>query len=363
MDKSEQPEKLLSIVVPVYNAETYIKQCLDSLLEQDTEQEKYEIICINDGSTDDSLRILEEYAKKYDNIRLIDKQNEGVSVARNLGLEKACGKYVWFVDADDWIARNCFGVIFNGIEKYHPSVAQIHFNWIKAAWRVKECRRVILNKDNVSCSIHGLSFLPFDGAWSVIVRKEILDRYQHRFFRDLHYGEDILFVRELFDRMRMEVENDDAVHKVLHCTGEIFYYYRQHEQSAMSVSWTKNRKRYMDALLKMAQINKERMEDESKPKWYNDEYRERFYHRMFNYMMNWLPGSGLDVKKTIKELREKKIWPCKIRAKISKEKPQGLKEKLVSFYREIAFENCWLYIRYHRQMEKKYKKSDAYSKQ
>ena len=116
MDKSEQPEKLLSIVVPVYNAETYIKQCLDSLLEQDTEQEKYEIICINDGSTDDSLRILEEYAKKYDNIRLIDKQNEGVSVARNLGLEKACGKYVWFVDADDFIKPNCLKMIKVPIE-------------------------------------------------------------------------------------------------------------------------------------------------------------------------------------------------------------------------------------------------------
>ena len=129
MGKDEmETECLLSVIVPVYNTEKYIGNCLDSLLEQDIDKEKYEIICINDGSTDDSLSVLQKYADNYDNILLIDKPNEGVSVSRNLGLDKAKGRYVWFIDADDWVARNCMGVIAQEIENDNPSVLQVHFD-------------------------------------------------------------------------------------------------------------------------------------------------------------------------------------------------------------------------------------------
>src|SRR5699024_7703741 len=150
----------LSIIVPVYNTEKYIETCLESLLNQDIDKSMYEIICVNDGSTDGSLAILKEYAKQYDNVVLIDKENEGVSIARNIGLEKARGDYVWFIDADDWVARQCFGVIKQEIAKYDPSVVQIGFDWIKAEWRIAECTNAILNKEKVKCSVHKISVLP-----------------------------------------------------------------------------------------------------------------------------------------------------------------------------------------------------------
>lgn len=352
---------LLSIIVPVYNTEKYIENCLDSLLEQDIDKSMYEIICINDGSTDGSLPILEEYAERYDNIVLINKSNEGVSIARNLGLEKSKGRYIWFIDSDDWIARECLGVIAQEIQKYDPSVVQIDFDYIQAEWRVKECASVFLNKGNVKCSVHNVSVLPYVGACSSIIKKELLNHYKHKFIEYLHYGEDVLFMRELFDRMRMEEEQGGIVHKMVHCQGEIFYYYRMHDESAMRSSWSKHRERYMESLLKMACIDQERMQDTSKPKWYNEEYEELFYQRIYNYMMDWLPGGYGNLKEQLRQLRKANLYPC---PKPSKKVQRKLTEvsgisRIKVLYKYFAFRWRWLYPLYYMQMKRKYLKAEG----
>ena len=94
---------MISIIVPVYNSELYLKKCLDSIISQT--YENIEIICIDDNSSDDSLRILQEYEKKDQRIKVLQKVNEGVSFARNAGLDMARGDYILFVDSDDWIDR------------------------------------------------------------------------------------------------------------------------------------------------------------------------------------------------------------------------------------------------------------------
>lgn len=99
----------LSIIIAVYNTERYISECLDSLLEQDYPKDDYEIICINDGSTDDSLSILEAYRSQCSNVVILNQSNKGVCRARNAGLEIAKGDYVWFVDSDDFIQTIILG--------------------------------------------------------------------------------------------------------------------------------------------------------------------------------------------------------------------------------------------------------------
>lgn len=94
----------ISIIVPVYNTEPYLEQCLDSIINQTLED--IEIICVNDGSTDNSLSILEEYASKDNRIKIINQENEGQGFARNNGLKSVNGEYVLFVDSDDWIELN-----------------------------------------------------------------------------------------------------------------------------------------------------------------------------------------------------------------------------------------------------------------
>ena len=94
----------LSIIIPVYNVENYISQCLESIFSQSFKD--FEIICVNDGSSDNSLGVLQNFKAKDDRIIIIDKKNEGSGIARNAGLAIAKGDYVYFVDGDDWIADN-----------------------------------------------------------------------------------------------------------------------------------------------------------------------------------------------------------------------------------------------------------------
>lgn len=93
----------LSIIVPAYNVEQYLAKCIDSCLNQNLAKDNYEIIVVIDGSPDNSLAIAQTYAGQNENIKIIIQDNQGLSMARNNGLKVARGKYVWFVDSDDWI--------------------------------------------------------------------------------------------------------------------------------------------------------------------------------------------------------------------------------------------------------------------
>ena len=101
----------LSIVIPVYNTVKYLRECLDSCLAQDIPASEYEIICVDDGSTDNSPQIIDEYAARFPNVVAIHQANGGVSTARNTGIDHAKGEYIWFVDSDDYILENSLGEI------------------------------------------------------------------------------------------------------------------------------------------------------------------------------------------------------------------------------------------------------------
>lgn len=96
----------LSIVIPCYNMEHYLPECLDSLFQQNLELSDFEVIVVNDGSEDGTLRIAETYAETHGNIKIIDKKNAGVGAARNSGYDLAAGKYLYFLDPDDYLAQN-----------------------------------------------------------------------------------------------------------------------------------------------------------------------------------------------------------------------------------------------------------------
>ncbi len=106
---------LISIIVPIYNADKYISQCMDSLINQS--YSNIEIICVNDGSTDLSSDLIEQVYKKDNRVTLINKENGGVSSARNLGLSKAIGEYVMFVDSDDWIDHDTCEQMIDVVDK------------------------------------------------------------------------------------------------------------------------------------------------------------------------------------------------------------------------------------------------------
>lgn len=100
----------ISVIIPVYNVEKYLEQCLDSILEQNFKD--YEVIAINDGSTDKSYNILLEYKEKYDNLIIINNKSKGVGAARNYGVELAKGEYILFLDSDDYVEKNLLDTVY-----------------------------------------------------------------------------------------------------------------------------------------------------------------------------------------------------------------------------------------------------------
>ncbi|MBR5160328.1 MAG: glycosyltransferase family 2 protein, partial [Thermoguttaceae bacterium] len=101
----------ISVIIPVYNVEPYLRECLDSVVNQTFRD--IEIICVNDGSTDGSPAILEEYAAKDSRIIIIHQQNGGLSAARNSGMNAAKGDFILFVDSDDYIKQNTLEITYN----------------------------------------------------------------------------------------------------------------------------------------------------------------------------------------------------------------------------------------------------------
>jgi glycosyltransferase involved in cell wall biosynthesis len=116
--------KLLSVIIPVYNAAPYVEACINSIYQQRLDGNDFEIILINDGSTDDSLLIITELQKRHDNIHIFSQKNQGPSVARNKGIKEACGKYISFVDADDLLIPGALSYLINYAERYSTDVIE-----------------------------------------------------------------------------------------------------------------------------------------------------------------------------------------------------------------------------------------------
>lgn len=115
----------LSIIVPVYNVEKYVEKCIRCCENQNIPTSDFEIIAVNDGSTDNSLQILQGVSKDYDNIKIVNQANLGLSAARNAGMLHASGDYYMFVDSDDWITSNCLGSLMSKLEKETPDCLAI----------------------------------------------------------------------------------------------------------------------------------------------------------------------------------------------------------------------------------------------
>lgn len=129
---------ILSIIVPVYNVEAYLRKCADSLLDQDLPSSDYEIILVDDGSTDGSGHLCDSIAAGHNSIRVVHQQNKGLSAARNAGIAEARGKYIQFVDSDDYLNPNVLGGIINELESNDLDILRINYQNVNAAGEVFE---------------------------------------------------------------------------------------------------------------------------------------------------------------------------------------------------------------------------------
>ena len=181
----------VSIIVPVYNVEKYLKRCLDSLINQTLSN--IEIICINDGSKDCSGNILTEYALKDERIIVIDQENAGVSIARNVGMEVAKGEYIGFVDSDDWVDLDYFEKLYNSAKQNNCDIAVagvIRLNKFKRKFYLNYDKLIITNDKDKKFE---LCDIPEQGCvWNKIYQTNLLKSFNLKFEEGIYY-EDAIF--------------------------------------------------------------------------------------------------------------------------------------------------------------------------
>lgn len=205
----------LSVIVPVYNSEKYLARCLDSIVNQDG---KFEIIAINDGSTDKSSEILQQYAQEYSNIKIINQKNQGVSASRNKGMLEAQGDYIIFVDSDDWLEDNAFEQILKSLKKDSPDILLAAYydvydrEWVKnlrgeeaASQEQEEAKFPISKLDNLSLfspfygkDAHSDLFYSGTGVRGQVFRTDFIKEHKFAFPLGINCGEDDVFVYRSF---------------------------------------------------------------------------------------------------------------------------------------------------------------------
>lgn len=220
--------KKVSIILPVYNAERFLRKCIESILGQS--YELWELIAIDDGSKDGSLNILKSYDEKDKRIIVVSKQNEGVAIARNVALEHATGEFVYFVDADDVVMPNALQMLVSEIEN-------------KQATFVK-CDFIPIDEDGKQVFVNKKQFLrrKYDGKvldaekffpkilmnefflWTCLFRKEIIDTYHIRFIPHCRLMEDAAFIADYLLHSNENIYKDACV-----------YCYRKYSGAATAV--------------------------------------------------------------------------------------------------------------------------------
>lgn len=192
----------ISVIIPVYNVEQYLKKCLDSVLAQSIKN--YEIILVDDGSTDSSGYICDQYASTDDRITVIHKHNGGLSDARNIGYEASVGDYIFFLDSDDWIEQNALEMLFDTAKKYGADIVISNFFYAYD------------DHFEIACSISETSVLNREQAMSELIREKMFQSFAwgKLFKRDLLIGvpfpvgklyEDIYWAHIIFDKISKAV--------------------------------------------------------------------------------------------------------------------------------------------------------------
>ncbi len=187
----------ITIIVPVYNVERYLNKCIDSILGQTFTD--FELLLIDDGSTDNSGEICDEYATNDCRIHLFHKANGGVSSARNLGLINAKGKYIWLVDSDDWIEMNCLGSIISTMEQEQLDALQIGYYTVNDKV-ILPCNSKYRKTTGVLTSqVYVTPDLFIGGVCGTIFKRELAIKNSILFDEELKIAEDQLFFLAIFN--------------------------------------------------------------------------------------------------------------------------------------------------------------------
>ena len=277
--------KKLSILIPAYNVERWLPRCLNSILSQ--VKDDIEIVIVDDGSTDTTLQCANEFAEKWNDIRVFSKHNEGVGAARNYLLDKACGEFIWFVDSDDYIAE---GALRHILSELNSTI------------------------DLLSVSYNGGVFTPFEGSateyiqkgyingylWTKIIRRSVIEDAHIRFDPQRYSQEDWFFLMQVYPLLG----------NIRQITLQAYVYCDDNENSVMREAHAEHTRRNVA----------DSRETICNFKSFIDSHRDQSYSRAYEQWMNFSAAGYLyslfpidytmeEIKNDIKIFKEKGVYP------------------------------------------------------
>lgn len=277
--------KKLSILIPAYNVERWLPRCLNSILSQ--VKDDIEIVIVDDGSTDTTLQYANEFAEKWNDIRVFSKHNEGVGAARNYLLDKACGEFIWFVDSDDYIAESALQYILSELNS---------------------------TIDLLSVSYNGGVFTPFEGSateyiqkgyingylWTKIIRRSVIEDAHIRFDPQRYSQEDWFFLMQVYPLLG----------NIRQIALQAYVYCDDNENSVMREAHAEHTRRNVA----------DSRETICNFKSFIDSHRDQSYSRAYEQWMNFSAAGYLyslfpidytmeEIKNDIKIFREKGVYP------------------------------------------------------
>ena len=278
---------LISFIVPVYNTELYLEECLDSLLNQDISHDEYEIICVNDGSTDGSLEILHNYASKYHNLFVIDKENGGVSSARNVGIDVAKGEYIWFFDSDDLLKSKSLLSLKSIItENKFDRIRVGMFIFSGDASQYVNDNKLKINSNATDSNV-----------CSSLLSRSFICEHNCRFYTELAYGEDSVFMFGI-----------NSHNPTLFVVDKPLYLYRNRENSAMtSFDGVANKKKIKSHFL-AANIMKKHYDNKVGNSIASANLMMSYTWHILNLSAKMLKSER---KQIIKAMKKNGLFPCK----------------------------------------------------
>lgn len=292
----------ISVIVPVYNTEEkYLRQCIESIVEQ--EYKDIELILVDDGSTNGAAEVCDRYAEKYDRIQVIHQENQGVSAARNHGMERAEGEWLAFVDADDWLEKNNFSLVMERIEGKPPDMVvwNMYMNYPETQKICKNHKESVYLEGNDlnRMRLRMLRMIPIDRDEKNIVtigypfchlyRREIIQRESVKFDPQFKQGEDKLF----------NYQYCTAIHNMMYLNYPL-YHYRQYDESVSQRFFAEHIDNTTRILGRYCEIEPRIMTD----KQYKDAYNIRTSYLAWWLIRKYYLHKDSIVKNPLKEYKQ-----------------------------------------------------------
>ena len=288
----------LSIIIPVCNVEQYIGPCLESIYRQGLDDDVFEVIVVNDGSTDRSMNVVEDVKSRHHNIHVITQDNAGPSVSRNVGMEKATGEYVLFVDSDDLLMDNGLSVLLQ--KALDTSAEMVVSDYIRmnddeittqSQYDAKLTDSLMVEKSGLDYYVEDYDPAKGSFIWRILYKRSFLNENHIRLVPGVYY-EDIPFLQECFLKARRVI----GIHL-------LYYIYRIRQRSCTYSFTLKNAMDYNTSIANSWELTRL----SNLPEKVRHQQKKNIY-LFFNYAIDCIIGvfrDPSDRKKIVDDLREK----------------------------------------------------------